>query len=189
MKARLMILLALLVGLAALTGCSSDNNEHHRLVAEADLVNAGTPLVVAALNDNGTGDDPADDFVPIETLNVVFSARPLNNTMEIEEFGPYSTFNITAYDLTWIPSVGAPAGLTAYNVRGGRLTVSVPVYDEIEASVLVGNLSMKAEAWFPGNPFTADLVVTFYGHSSGSEDVVSLEVGTTVQFLQTVADN
>ena len=183
-----MILLALMLGLFALTGCSTDNSERQRLVAEADLVNGGSPLVVAALSDAGTGTDPTDDYVPIETLEVLFSARPLNDTMEIEQYGPYSKFIVTAYDLTWVPGPDAPAALTDYNVERGALSVAIPVYDEIESSVLVGNLSMKAEAWFPGSPFTADLMVTFYGHESSSEHEVQLTVGTTVQFLYLVSE-
>ena len=184
-----MIMLALLLGLAALTGCSTDNNERQRLVAEANLVNAGIPLVVAGLNDNGTGSDPADDFVPIEALNVMFSARPLNDTMEITEFGPYSTFNVTHYDLTWIPGPGAPAELTNYNKTGSLLTVTIPVFQNVEAAVLVGDQAMKAESWFPGSPFTAELVVTFYGHESGSEHEVMLQAGTSVQFVDVVSNN
>ncbi|MDX2475551.1 MAG: hypothetical protein QNL91_17815 [Candidatus Krumholzibacteria bacterium] len=182
----LFLIAALMLGLFVLTGCSTDNNEHQRLVAEADLVNGGTPLVVAALNTNGT---PVvdDDFVPIEFLNVLFSARPLNDTMVIPENGTFSTFNITHYDLVWVPSANAPAALTDYNVSRGNLSVSIPINDEVAASVLVGNLSMKAEAWFPGSPFIADLQVTFYGHESGSEHEVAVHAGTTVQFVAVVA--
>jgi hypothetical protein len=187
----LFLIAALLLGLFVLTGCSTDNNEHQRLVAEADLVNGGSPLVLAANNTNGTplGDD---DFVPIEFLNVVFSARPLNDTMIITENGPYSTFNVTHYDLVWIPGTNAPAALTNYNVSRGNLSVSIPVNDEVSAAVLVGNLSMKAEDWFPGtggpNPFVADLQVTFYGHESGSEYEVAVHAGTTVQFINEITD-
>ena len=179
-----------MLGLFVLTGCSTDNNEHQRLVAEADLVNGGSPLVLAANNTNGTIITD-DDYVPIEFLNVIFSARPLNDTMIIPENGTYSTFNVTHYDLVWVPGTNAPAALTTYNVSRGNLTVSIPVYDEVAASVLVGNLSMKAEAWFPGtgSPFTADLQVTFYGHESGSEHEVAVHAGTTVQFVAEVSTN
>jgi len=183
----LFLIAALMLVLGALIGCSTDNNERQRLVAEADLTNGGTPLVIAHLNNNGT-DDPVDDFVPIESFNVLFSARPLNDTMVIPEGGTYSTFNITRYDITWHPGFDAPAGLTDYNVTGGNLTVSVPVNDEVIAGVLVGNLSMKSEPWFPGAPFTADLEVTFYGHESGSEHEVSFRAGSTVQFVDTIAE-
>jgi hypothetical protein len=188
-KARaLMIMLALLLGLLAVTGCSTDNNERQRLVAQADLVNAGTPLLIAGNNTNGTAADPNDDFVPIEALNVVFSARPLNDTMDITEFGPYSTFNITHYDLTWIPGPNAPAALTNYNKSRSVFTLTVPVFNDVEASILVGELAMKSEAWFPGTAFTADLMVTFYGHESGSEHEVMLQAGTNVQFVEEVTE-
>ncbi len=184
----LFLIAALMLGLFVLTGCSTDNNERQRLVAEADLVNAGAPIVVAALNNNGTPVTD-DDFVPIEFMNVMFSARPLNDTMVIPEYGTYSTFNVTSYDLVWVPGNNAPAALTDYNVSRGNLTVSIPVNDDISAAVLIGNLSMKGEAWFPGSPFTAGLQVTFYGHESGSEHEVAFTAGTTVQFVAVVSDN
>lgn len=184
----LFLIMALMLALTALTGCSTDNNERQRLVATADLTNEGAPLVIAHFNDNGTGDDPTDDFIPIEAFNVLFSARPLNDTMVIPEGGTYSSFIVTNYDLVWRPGTNAPAELTNYNVSRGNLTVAIPVDGEATAGVLVGNLSMKDEAWFPGNPFTADLEVTFYGHESGSEYEVSFTAGSTVQFIQTVSD-
>ena len=185
------LLLTLMLAIASLTGCSTDNNEHQRLVAEADLVNSGAPMIIALLNDNGTGDDPTDDYTPIEFLNVLFSARPLNDTMVIPEGGTYSSFNITHYDLVWT-SHDATRALSAYNVSRGNLTVNIPVDQEIAAGVLVGNLSMKDEAWFPSpsglGPFTAELAVTFYGHESGSEHEVAIHAGTTVQFIAVVSD-
>ncbi len=184
----LTLLVTLLVGLIALTGCSTDNNEHQRLVTEADLLNGGSPLIVAGVNLNGTPADPADDFVPIEFLMIEFSARALNNNMVIPENGTYSTFNITHYDLVWIPGPGAPAALTSYNVTGASLTVSVPVNDRAEASILVGDIAMKGEAWFPGSAFTANLELTFYGHESSSEYEVAIHAGTTVQFIATVSE-
>ena len=189
----LFLLTALMLALFALTGCSTDNNEHQRLVAEADLVNTGQPLIIAYQNDNGTADDPADDFVPMEFMSILFSARPLNDTMVIPEDGTYSTFNITHYDLVWTTHDDTRA-LSDYNVSRGNLTVSIPVDDEVIASILVGNISMKGEAWFPGNPagglgpFTADLAVTFYGHESSSEHEVAIHAGTTVQFLGLISD-
>lgn len=181
-------LLALILGAAALTGCSTENNEHQRLVTEADLVNTGSPVVVAGL-DIGSPTDPGDDFVPIEFVNVLFSARPLNDTMVIPENGTYSTFNITSYDLVWTPGPGAPAALADYNVSRGNLTVTVPVNDEAAAAVLVGNTAMKTEAWFPGSPFTAELSMTFYGHESGSEYEVAIHAGTTVLFVAEISSN
>ncbi len=178
---------ALMLAVIALTGCSTENNEHQRLVAEADLVNAGAPLVIAHFNDNGTA-DPADDFIPIEFMNVTFSARPLNDTMVIAENSTYSTFNVTSYDLVWLPGPAAPAELANYNVTRGTMTVSIPVNGEVVAGVLVGDLSMKSEIWFPGAPFTANAEVTFYGHESGSEYEVSFKAGTAVQFVNTVSD-
>ncbi len=178
---------ALMLALIALSGCNNDNNERQRLVAEADLTNGGGPLVIAHFNDNGTA-DPTDDYIPIESLSVLFSARPLNDTMMIVEDGPYSTFNVTNYDLIWRPGFDAPAALTDYNVTRGNLTVTIPVDSEVIAGVLVGNISMKNEAWFPGSPFTADLTVIFYGHESGSQHEVALTAGTTVQFIDTASD-
>lgn len=187
-------MLVVVLGVTALTGCSTDNNERQRLVAEADLLNGGSPLIVAAVN-VGSPSDLTDDFVPIEFLNVAFSARPLNDTMVIPDGSTYSTFNITSYDLVWRPNTGAPAELTAYNVTRGNLTVTVPVDDIAAASVLVGSLAMKGEPWFVDMyngaraPFTAELSLTFYGHESSSEHEVAIHAGTTVLFVPEISEN
>ncbi len=186
----LFLFVVLMLGLIAFSGCSTDNNEHQRLVAEAALINDGNPMIIAAVNEGDPG-NLADDFTPIEFAHVLFSARPLNDTMVIPEGGTYSTFNVTHYDLTWVPEAGAPAGLTAYNVTGGNISVSIPVDDEVMASVLVGTLAMKSEAWFPATPdlsFTAALNIVFWGHESGSEHEVGIPTGTTVLFVPTVSD-
>lgn len=190
----LSLLLAVALGLVALGGCSTDNNERQRLVAEADLLNGGSPLIIAAVN-AGSPSDLDDDFVPIEFVSVVFSARALNNTMVIPDGSPYSTFNVTGYDLVWRPNTGAPAELTAYNVSRGNLTVTVPVDDIAAASILVGNLAMKAEPWFVDMfngaraPFTAELDLTFYGHESSSEHEVAIHAGTSVLFVPSISEN
>ncbi len=192
MNSRVLILMAaLLLAMLALSGCSTDNNEHQRLVAEADLVNAGAPVTVAFQNDNGTAGDFSDDFTPIEFVSVLFTVRPLNSTMVIPEDGTYSTFNVTHYDLVW-SSNDPTVPLSDYNVSRGNITVTIPVDDEVVAAVLVGNLAMKTETWFPGNggtPFTAELEIIFYGHESSSEHEVAVRAGTTVQFLGLISES
>jgi len=182
----LTLILTLLVAMIALTGCSSDNNEHQRLVTEVDFVNMGAPLIVAGLNLNGTV-DPDDDFVPIEFMQFEFSARALNDNMMLPENGTYSTFNITHYDLVWVPGSSAPAALTDYNVTGGAFSLSVPVNDNVTSAIFVGDIAMKNEAWFPGNSFIANAEVTFYGHESSSEYEVAIHAGVTVQFIAVVS--
>ena len=190
----LFLMLVLLVGLFALNGCSTDNNEHQRLVAEADLVNAGGPLIVAFEN-VGDPTDPDDNFTPIEIATVLFSARPLNDTMVIPEDGTYSTFNVTGYSLSWTPSPEGPAELTDYNVERGNITVSIPVGEEVVGGVLVGHMGMKSEPWFLDlfngvrPSFTAELDITFFGHESGSEHEVEVPAGTTVMFIPAVTDD
>ncbi|MFT5232403.1 MAG: hypothetical protein ACI9UK_000259 [Candidatus Krumholzibacteriia bacterium] len=183
----LTLILTLIVGLIALTGCSTENNEHQRLVVEADFVNFGAPLVVAGVNLNGTPGDASDDFVPIEFLTYTFSARALNDNMVIPENGTYSTFNITHYDLVWVPSSSAPAALTDYNITRGGFTLSVPINNEVESAILVSDIGMKAEPWFPGVSFVANADVTFYGHESSSEHEVAIRSSVTVQFIAAVS--
>jgi len=189
----LFLFMALMVGLFVLTGCGTDNAERQRLVAEADLVNGGQPLIVAALNVGDPGNN-TDDFVPIEMVSVVFSARPLNDTMVIPENGTYSTFNVTHYSLEWVLDASTPPGLSAYDVERANITVSIPVNDDVVASVLVASLAMKSEPWFIDmadritDPFTAGLNITFYGHGSSSEYEVALPAGTHVLFVPEISD-
>ena len=52
---------------------------------------------------------------------------------------------------------------------------------------------MKEQAWYPAQysntVFTANLRLTFYGHSEGSSHEVAVPAGTTVTFLGAVGDN
>jgi len=180
--------IALIGALAAWAGCSTSNSEHARLVAQADVVNAGAPLTLAAIN-RAVVTDTTDDFIPIELATVTLSARPLSSSMVITPAGPYSTFIVTSYDLVWHPGSGAPAALTDYNVFGAGLTAMVPVNSQTVVSVLVGPPAMKSEPWFVGLiggaelPFTASLDINFHGHDSGSTHEITVSTSTTVIFV------
>lgn len=192
----LITLMALAVGLAALTGCSDNSNELNRLVCEVESVNGGLPLVSAALNLGNDGvPGGGDDFTPIDSVPVIFRARAYNATMNIPDDGTYSSFIVTGYDLTWSSSdPNAPAGLTDYNITGGVTSAKVPIEDDIVVSVLVAPLGMKSAPWFQdiysgaAPSFTANALLTFKGHVSGTDHVVEIPAGLMVNFIGTVVD-
>lgn len=189
--------LLLVAGLVLFAGCSNDDgNDWQRLVCDVQSVNAGEPLVSAYLNagsDNQPGTD--DDYQPIDTVPVVFHARPYGSTISLPEDGAFSWFQVERYDLVWETDAGAPADLSPHNVIGGAVSAMVPVYEEGAATVLIVGVDMKNADWFvdvyTGDipSFQADARLTFYGHESGSDEEVAIEAGLRVNFIAVITEN
>lgn len=183
--------------LVAASGCSNhEGNEWERLVCEVESVNEGAPLLSAYAevgSDNIAG--TVDDILPVDWVPVVFRARPYSSAIILPEDGAQSWFHVTSYDLTWHPMGNAPAALTDYNITGGLCDVVVPVGDDAVVSVLVADRVMKEEPWFvalandPGQSFTANCELTFYGHESGNTREVIVPAGLVVTFFGYIADN
>ena len=177
--------------LMTMVGCeNNDGNDWERLVCDAQSVNTGMPLVSAFLNagnDDEVGTD--DDFQPIDTVLVVFHARPYGSAIMLPEDSAYSWFQIYAYDITWETDPGAPADLSPHDVTRASIDVMVPVYEEGGSSVLVVGIDMKNAPWFV-DIFTGDIPsfqananFTFYGHESGSDKEVAISAGMRVNFI------
>ena len=192
----LITIMALAMGLAALTGCSDNSNELQSLVCEVQSVNDGAPLISAALNfGNDRAPGGGDDFVPIDYVPVLFRARALNSNMTIPDDGTFSSFIITGYDLVWSSSdPNAPAELSDFNVTGGFANLQVPVEDDAVVAVLVGPLEMKETPWFQAilngsaSTFTASAQFTFRGHVSSTDHEVTIPAGLMVNFIGAVVD-
>ncbi|MBD3219907.1 hypothetical protein GF314_01575 [bacterium] len=180
-----------LASLAVLTGCENhDGNDWQRLVCDVQSVNAGAPLVSAYLDagsDRTAGTE--DDYQPIDTVQVVFHARPYGSTVTLPEDGAHSWFQIDRYDLIWETDPGTPVDLSPHNVIGGHVDIMVPVHEEAAGAILVAGSDMKNAPWFvdvyTGNiaPFQADAKITFYGHETGSSHEVAVQAGCRVHFI------
>jgi hypothetical protein len=192
----LITMIALAIGLAALTGCSDNSNELQSLVCEVKSVNDGVPLISAALNyGNDRAPDGGDDYVPIDYVMVAFRARALNSNMTIPDEGTYSSFIITGYDLVWSSSdPNAPAELVNHNITGGVANAMVPIDDDAVVSVLVGPMEMKGATWFQNildgiDPsFTATAQLTFRGHVSSTDHEVLVPAALMVNFIGAVVE-
>lgn len=192
MKSR--ALFALLAAALFVSGCEmNDNNEWQRVVCSVQSINAGAPVVSAALNTGSDAGNPTDDYVPLDIVPVLFWARPGNAMMTIPEEGAYSSFIITSYDAVWIPGPGAPAELSDYNTTRGLLSARVPINDEFAVQFMLAPQAMKQEPWYPDpagdTVFTADLRLTFYGHEEGSTNEVAIPAGTSVTFVGAISEN
>lgn len=191
----LILVLALLLGLTLMSGCSDSDSE--RLVCEVQSVNGGLPLISGYVNVGTDGLTPTeDDFYPIDIVPVVFYARPYGTTVTLPEDGPYSWFHVTSYDLTWIPGDVAAAQLVDHNVVGAFCDAMVPVNEDATINVIIADRTLKDAAWFlpalsstASGTFTAQAQLTFYGHESGSEREVAIPAGLSVNFLPAVVDN
>ena len=191
----LITIMALVIGLAALSGCGDNESELQRLVCEVESVNDGVPLISAALNYGSDGaPDGDDDFVPIDFVSVIFRSRALNSSMTIPEDGLYSSFIITGYDLTWTSTdPNAPAELSNSNITGGMANAQVPIDSDAMVTILVGPLEMKEAPWFQaiynGAPsFTASAQFIFWGHVSGTDHEVGVPAGLMVNFVGAIVD-
>jgi hypothetical protein len=186
---------AALAALTLMAACSEDGNEWQRLVCEVQSVNAGNPLVSGYLN---AGNDrivgTQDDFMPIDIVPVVFHARPYSSTITLPEDGPNSYFDIVAYDLTWIPGPTCPDELMDYNVVHGPCNARIPVYEEGSAAILIADRGMKEQDWYYelfadlGTSFNATANLVFYGHESGSDELVEIPAGLQVTFYGVVTN-
>jgi len=192
----LITLTTLIMGLAALTGCSDNSNELQSLVCEVESVNEGAPLIMAALN-LGTDGAPGggDDFVPIDYVPVVFRARGGNSNVSIPEGGTYSSFIITSYDLAWTSNdQSVQSALSVFNITDGMASAQVQIDNDSVVAVLVGPMEMKAADLFQDilnlaePPFTARANFTFKGHVSGTDHEVSIPAGLMVNAIGAVVD-
>jgi hypothetical protein len=184
---------AALAALAILAGCSEDGAQYQRLVCEVQSVNAGNPLVSGYL-DAGSDriEGTTDDFLPIDIVPVVFHARPYNGSTLLPEDGPNSYFDVVSYDLTWIPGPTCPDQLLDYNVVNAPCHARIPAFEEGAVGILIADRGMKEQDWYyelfadRGLSFNATADLVFYGHESGSDELVEIHAGLQVTFYGVV---
>jgi len=184
-----------------LTGCSDANNEHQRLVCEVRSINGGLPVVSAYLDLGSDQADPDDDSYPIDWISVTFHARPYNALITVPPDSPFSHLHITGYDLEWIPNeLAGDSGplLVRYgNINDGMCDIIVPAYTDATVSVLIADRNMKDMPWFielaqganRRDSFTANGLLTFYGHETGSQEVITIRAGFVATFIGALASN
>jgi hypothetical protein len=182
--------------LLAMGGCENhDGNNWQRLVCEVQSVNAGQPLVSAYLHAGSDGIvGTLDDYQPIDSVVVMFHARPYGATIMLPQDGAHSWFQVTSYDLLWQNVPGVPVDLTAHNVLGGAANARVPVYEEDGTGVLIVGIDMKNAPWFvdifTGDlpPFQANAQLIFRGSESGSDKIVEIPTSIRVHFIGVIVD-
>ncbi|MFO7607758.1 MAG: hypothetical protein R6X35_00985 [Candidatus Krumholzibacteriia bacterium] len=194
MNTRVLKAVAPLVLLVALLGgCSGDSSERQRIVLEVVTVNAGNPLVAAYQEQ-----DETDVYYTLDSVPVVFHARPYSQSMTIPTDGAYSSFVITGYNLVWHPGANVPAGLdlSQFNVQNVPFFVQVPVGDEAGSSLMVADRVIKegvgavlGTPWPLSQDFTAYLEMQFIGHASGDEHEVIVPAGLGVSFTFALSRN
>ena len=205
MRTRVLFAVALLIpALVLVTGCSTDNSERERVVCEVASINGGGALVSAYFVDGGDGyfgpdlDGNIDDKYTVDVASVLFHARPYDtDVISIPQDGAYSSFIITGYNLTWVPSTNAPAALdmTPYNVVAAPVFLQVPVGDDAAVSVMIADRALKeaigtvlGTPWNFSQDFTALAQLQFIGHASGDEHEVVVNAGLPVAFTFATSD-
>ncbi len=202
----LAVTLALILSLGLLTGCEGDNySEWQRVVCDVRLVNEGSPVLSAYVQDGGDGIiDGIDDTRPVDVIPVLFRSRPYTySTMVIPEDDVYSSFIITGYNLYWEPVRNVPAGfdMSLFNINNAALYLQVPVGEDAISAVMIADLTMKDAvlaaisanggnwAMDSTNDFTANARLQFIGHETGSKHQVYVNAGIFVTFTFAVGQN
>jgi hypothetical protein len=186
-KRTLAAAVTLTCALLLVAGCSRTGNEFQRLVCEVQQVNEGNPLMSAYVIPSTGASTP--DIFPIDSVPVLFAARPYNSSVTIVEGAPYSSFHITSYDLTWRPLSAAGDSLRNYSIVGGAAEVLVPVNGEASTSILVADRTFKDTPWFmelltgERPSFTAVAEIRFHGHETGSNRDIIVPASLTVTFV------
>jgi hypothetical protein len=182
--------LCILTMLLSFGGCENhEGNDWNRLVVDVQSVNDGNPLVSAYLTTQSS-----ESFQTIDTVPVVFHARPYGMTITLPEDGAYSWFQITHYDLLWENVAGVPVDLTVHNVIGGSANAMVPVYRDAMTTVMIVGADMKSAPWFVDlytgalPMFQANARLVFYGHETGSDRIVAIATGLRVLFIDEIAE-
>ena len=190
-------LTATLIGLGALAmvaGCSKEGNEWQRLVVEVAQINDGAPVISSYLT--GTENLPqcdGTDLLPIDIIPVEFVARPYNSAVVLQPGEPFSTFEITSYDVIWHPMSAVADSLTAHNILGAATSLRVTLDEPASVNVLIADRGLKDQPWFVaalspcvgGNvgTFRANAELRFHGHETGTERDVVIPAPVTVDFV------
>lgn len=179
----------------SVVGCANhDENNWQRLVCEVQSVNAGNPLISPYVTIRAS-----EVFQTLDSVMVVFHARPYGSTITLPEDGAHSWFQIRSFDLIWDDVSGrdglGSVDLPSFNVYGGATSAMVPVNDEAATVILVVGSDMKNSAWFEAlgsgaiEAFQTNARLIFYGSETGSDKVVAVATSLRVHFISSLIEN
>jgi len=177
---------------AGLTGCSEEEDAN-RIVVDVVSLNGNGPLFSDVYNLNGTPDDPLDDFIPVDVIEVTFEARPHDNVLTLSPFGgPFSSVRFTRYSIKFEDGVHASGadlngdGIVDLENFTASMNVVVPVFTTQTAFVLVVGGGIKTQPPLVqlrgGGEYRANGRITFYGTEETSGEKIEITRGLNMRF-------
>jgi hypothetical protein len=181
-------LLAIALGFG-LVACDEEEDAA-RIVVDVVSFNQNSPMFADVYSLAGTPEDPEDDFVPVELVDVTFSARPHDDALTLRPGAPFGSVRFTSYDVKF--GGGDPDGKDLDGNGSvdlpnfsAAMNVVVPVYGEASAFVLVISGNQKIISPIVdlrmGGEYNADCTITFHGQEETSGEKITLTRGLTVR--------
>lgn len=188
---RLSVAALVLVALGmTFVGCSEEEDAT-RIVVDVVSLNSNSPLFSDVYDTNNTPDDTADDFIPVDLVQVTFRARPHDDVLNVTPGGPFGTVRFTKYSVEFrdgINSTGADlngdGAVDLENFEAPMSTVVDTFNDAVGYIMLIGG-GVKSE--FPINQlifsgeYTADAQITFFGEEETSGDKIEITRGLHIR--------
>jgi len=179
---RLSLAALMAVGLgASFSGCN-EAEDASRVVVDIVNLNNNSPLLADVYSTNNTPDEPNDDFIPLELVNVTFRARPHDDATMVDPLSPYGSVRFLKYKVEFQDGVhtnGADLDgngtVDLKNFEGGMNAV-VNVYGEATAFILVVSSADKVTLLpiLGGGELQTSARLTFYGEEETSGDKTEL---------------
>ena len=198
MFAKRSILAAGLGLLLLASGCGDDIDDARSVVEVASVAESG--IFVCGMWDAGTDREfPSDDdFRPAGHVEVQLRNRSYNEQIVAESFQPYGDFVVTGVRVEWFPVTGSTSDETLSNLRrfnyDSQYDFIVPKGETVPLNVMLVPFAMKSDPYFSNltsgrggdgstAPFTASARMTFTGHDSGDDRLVTFEAYAIVEFI------
>jgi hypothetical protein len=197
------VALVMILGVTALgvtvNGCKEQGGDTRNIVDVVSL-NGNQPLLSDVYNLGSKKDDPTDDFIPVDVIEVTFQSRPHDNALTIQPGEPFGSVRFYAYDLVWADKNHADGvdldgngSVDLKNVRGGAMNSVVPIGQTGQGSILVVSGGDKVlppisclgpvGGACSGNTaveYKTSAQITFYGVEETSGDKITLTRGLVV---------
>ncbi len=188
-----------------LSGCKEQGGDTRNII-DVQSLNNNSPLMSDVYNYGTKPNDPIDDFIPVDVVEVTFVDRPHDPAITVSPGDPFGSVHFTSYDLVFEDpnhadglDLDGDGTVDLKNFRGA-MNVRVPINGSAEGFVLVmpGGYKIIPPVSCLGPQgggcvtssveFGVIVKLTFHGEEETSGDAVDVTRELTVRIGQ-FADN
>jgi hypothetical protein len=199
-----LIVLVITLGLG-LAGCKQDG-VGTRNVVQVVTVNENVPLLSDVYHFGDNPDDPADDFIPVDMVEVTFASRVHDPALTIYPGQPFSSVVFHTYSVVFDNGTNADGadlnqdGQTDLYNFTAPMSAYVPIGSVGQAAILIIDGGTKVEAPIGclgplasqiggcsgnvDNEYKVDALLTFYGTEETSGSDLEVQRGLTIRIAQ-----